>query len=97
MPLGTPFRVLNFHVLGLFAGAHDPSGWGKKRPPVVRAASTDRINLVDYGAYVIVRTPATLLIVMVVPCEKPVGYDSWATEFSAFTYDVGPRRSEMTT
>ena len=26
-----------------------------------------------YGAYVIVRTPATLPIVIVVPCEKPAG------------------------
>jgi hypothetical protein len=34
---------------------------------------------------VIVRVPATFVIVIVVPCEKPAGYDSLATEFSAFT------------
>ena len=32
-----------------------------------------------------VRTPATLPIVIVVPCEKPAGYTSFATEFSALT------------
>jgi hypothetical protein len=59
--------------------------WARKRPPVERAAWTEGRPFVDYGAYVIVRAPATLLIVIVVPWEKPVGYVSWATEFSAFT------------
>ena len=44
------------------------------------------INLAeDYGEYVMVRTPATLVIVIVVPCEKPAGYVSLATELSALT------------
>src|ERR1700722_11716834 len=59
--------------------------------------SGENLPNVDYGEYVIVRTPATLLIVIVVPCEKPAGYDSFATEFSTLTYDVGPRRSERIT
>ena len=43
------------------------------------------INGADYGEYVMVRTPATLPIVIVVPCEKPAGYASFATELSALT------------
>jgi hypothetical protein len=43
------------------------------------------INRLNYGAYVIVRTPAMLPIVIVVPCEKPAGYASFATELSALT------------
>ena len=70
--------------------ARDPgssSGRAKKAACLRQAA----LNLgrllpkVDYGEYVIVRTPAMLLIVIVVPCEKPAGYDSFATEFSALT------------
>jgi hypothetical protein len=40
---------------------------------------------VDYGAYVIVRVPATLWIVTVTPCVKVVGYVSLATVFRALT------------
>jgi hypothetical protein len=37
------------------------------------------------GAYVIVRVPATLAIVIVTPCVKLAGYVSLATELSALT------------
>jgi hypothetical protein len=47
--------------------------------------SGDNSPNVDYGAYVIVRVPATDAIVIVIPWVKPVGYASFATEFSAFT------------
>jgi hypothetical protein len=46
-----------------------------------RRSSRKRI----YGEYVMVRTPAMLPMVIVVPCEKPAGYASFATEFSALT------------
>ncbi len=45
----------------------------------------------------IVRVPATAPIVIVVPWEKPPGYTSFATELSAFTYDVGPSKSKSVT
>ena len=45
----------------------------------------DNFPNVDYGEYVIVRTPAMLAIVIVVPCEKPAGYVSFATVFSTLT------------
>jgi len=38
-----------------------------------------------YGEYVIVRVPATLEIVTVMPCVKYVGYVSLATVLSALT------------
>ena len=51
----------------------------------------------NHGAYVIVRRPATLPIVIVVPCEKPAGYASFATVFNALTYEVGPMSTEIST
>ena len=59
----------------------------KKAAHVMRAA----LNLgnyfpnVDYGEYVIVRTPATLAIVIVCPGRSPRDTLSFATELSALT------------
>src|SRR5271154_6229513 len=49
------------------------SGGHKKKPPAKsgRPCIGEDLPISDYGAYVIVRTPATLPIVIVVPCEKP--------------------------
>jgi hypothetical protein len=75
----------------VFTGLEEPdeapgTGRKKSRPQEAGGLASGKISrLSDYGAYVIVRTPATLAIVMVVPCEKPVGYVSFATEFRAFT------------
>jgi hypothetical protein len=49
---------------------------GKKKPPRqgggFESEGLEGLNT-DYGAYVMVRTPATLLIVTVMPCVKDVG------------------------
>jgi hypothetical protein len=68
-------------------GVREAPRGGKKKAARKRAAlELFGIDLgADYGAYVIVRTPATLPIVIVVPCEKPAGYTSFATEFSTLT------------
>jgi hypothetical protein len=61
---------------------------GAKKAARVKRAAFELFGIAlegDYGAYVIVRTPATLPIVIVVPCEKPAGYTSFATEFSTLT------------
>ena len=81
------------------ASPPDDDGWRRKlaacavREPHEKAARVERaafelseiVPEADYGEYVIVRTPATLPIVIVVPCEKPAGYTSFATEFSTLT------------
>jgi hypothetical protein len=58
-------------------GSEDPQGaqgLGTKKPPAFAGGSIkEETPIVDYGEYVMVRTPATPLIVIVVPCEKPEG------------------------
>jgi|HubBroStandDraft_5_1064220.scaffolds.fasta_scaffold504653_2 hypothetical protein len=47
---------------------------GAKKPPACAGGSIKEETLAaDYGEYVMVRTPATPPIVIVVPCEKPEG------------------------
>jgi len=75
---------------GSCVSGYEDSGWcrvpnqgNKKGRPVSRAALL--LSDAFYGAYVIVRVPATLWIVTVIPCVKVVGYVSLATVLRALT------------
>jgi hypothetical protein len=61
----------------VFTGFEDSAAalaQGAKKPPAFAGGSIKEETLsVDYGEYVMVRTPATPPIVIVVPCEKPEG------------------------
>jgi hypothetical protein len=57
-----------------FATRPEAADAGKKKPPAFAGGLTKEGTLAaDYGEYVIVRTPATPVIVIVVPWENPKG------------------------
>jgi len=72
----------------VYRGREAGARLGRKKSRLLAAGGFglgELLPKVGYGEYVIVRTPAMLAIVIVVPCEKPAGYDSFATELSALT------------